>query len=174
MRFDKQFYQKNFFRLERYRVSADKVAPDEPEFNEAVVKISVPAENAEGRVEKKFLAEMQPPGGRFVALTATSAGQGTVDALDRALRRLLVPIYPFLKHVRLMRYGVQNSTSSTSSEVEVFILASNKHGKLYFSEVTSVSVIEASFFALANIYNRYFKDDYEQKAAQSSGKKQDG
>jgi 2-isopropylmalate synthase len=170
MRFDKQFYQKHFFQLERYRVSADKVAPDEPEFNEAVLKITVPAENAAGRVEKKFLAEKQPRGGRFVALTATSSGEGTVDALDRALRRLLVPIYPFLKHVRLMRYGVQNTTSSTSSEVEVFILASNKDGKLYFSEVSSVSVIEASFFALANIYNRYYRDYYEQSRGGGGGK----
>ena len=167
MRFDKNFYQTHFFKLERYRVSADKVAADEREFNEAVVKILVPAEHAQGRVEKKFLAEIQPRSARFLALTATSAGHGTVDALDRALRRLLEPLYPFLKHVRLVRYGVQNTESNTSAEVEVFILASNQDGKLYYSTVPSVSVIEASFFALANIYNRYFRDFYVQEHPES-------
>ena len=165
MNFDKKFYQNNFFRLERYRVSADKVSADEPESNEAVVKIVVPEKNAKGRVEKKFLAEYQPENKKFVALTATSGGDGTVDALDRALRKLLEPIYPFLKLVRLVRYEVQSTQrrAGTSSEVEVFVLAANKDGKLYFSEVSSLSVIEASFSALANIYNRYFKDYYLQK-----------
>ena len=169
MQFNKQFFQKHFFRMERYRVSADKIAPHEPEFNEAVLKITVPAETASGRVEKKFLAEIQPLDSGFLALTATSAGKGTVDALDRALRRLLVPIYPFLEHVSLERYGVQNTTSHTSSKVEVFILAKNKHGQLHYATEESVSVIEASFAALANIYNQYFKDHYEQDTRDGAG-----
>jgi hypothetical protein len=127
----------------------------------------VPAASAEGRLQKKYLAEYQPKGGKSVALTATAGGDGTVDALDNALRKLLEPIYPFLKHVRLARYSVQNTQSreGTAAEVEVFILAANKEGKLYFSQVSSVSVIEASFFALSNIYNRFFKDYYLQMSA---------
>lgn len=161
MEHDKKHYQNNFFKLERYRVSAEKSAGDQPEANEAVVKITVPAKNARGKIADKFLAEYQPKNrDKFLSLTATAGGAGAVDALDRSLRKLLVPIYPFLRTVRLVRYEVKSTQhrKGTSSQVEVFILASNEDGKLFFSEVTSESVIEASFSALANIYNRYFSD----------------
>lgn len=161
MEFDKKFYQRHFFRLDRYRVTADKHTDDEREENEATVKILVPAAYAKGNINKKFIAEYQPADKKYVALSATSGGDGTVDALDSALRLLLEPIYPFIKDVRLVRYGVTNTTGKgTAAEVEVFILASSKDGKLYYSQVSSVSVIEASFHALSNIYNRYFRDDY--------------
>jgi len=162
VRFDKYFYRKNFFKLERYRVSADKRSEDEPEEDEATIRILVPAEKAKGKVQPKYIAEYQPADAKFVALSASANGSGTVDALDQALRKLLVPIYSFMKEIRLVRYSVENVSfkDGTSAEVEVFILASNKAGKLYFSEVASRSVIEASFFALANIYNRYFRDEY--------------
>ena len=159
--FDKRFFQRRFFKLERYRVSADKRLEDETEEDEATVKILVPAAAAAGRIPESLIAEYQPDDKHYVALSATSNGDGTVDALDRALRKLLEPIYSFIKDIRLVRYGVTNMSSrGTSSEVEVFILATNKEGKLYYSEVASVSVIEASFFALSNIYNRYFRDEY--------------
>ena len=162
MHFDKKFLMNNFFKLERYRVSADKLSEDEEEENEATVKIQVPAKNIPKGFDRQYFAEYQPKNKKFRALAATSSGNGTVDALDRALRKLLVPIYPFLKDVRLIRYSVQNTSykAGTSSEVEVFVLASNGEGKLYYSEMYSKSVIEASFLALANIYNRYFRDDY--------------
>jgi hypothetical protein len=160
--FDKKFYQRNFFKLVRYRVSAGRREEDASEENEATIKILVPVAAAAGKVADRFIAEYQPDDKHFIALSATSNGGGTVDALDRALRKLLEPIYPFIANIRLVRYGVTNISSKrgTSSEVEVFILATNKEGKLYYSEVSSVSVIEASFFALSNIYNRYFSDEY--------------
>jgi|GEM_PF-6776918 len=160
--FDKKFYQRNFFKLERYRVSADLREEDKAEENEATIKILVPAAAAAGKVTARFIAEYQPEDKHYVALSATSNGAGTVDALDSSLRKLLEPIYPFISDIRLVRYGVTNISSKrgTSSEVEVFILATNGEGKLYYSEVSSVSVIEASFFALSNIYNRYFRDEY--------------
>ena len=168
MNFDKKFFQANFFKLERYRVSADKVSADEPEANEAVVKITVPAKAAAGKVASKYLAEYQPENKKYISLTATSAGEGTVDALDLALRKLLEPIFPFIKHVRLIRYEVQSTQrrEGTSSKVEVFVLAANKEGKLYFSQVSAASVIEASFSALANIYNRFFLDSYNADAGE--------
>ncbi len=173
MEYDKKFFQRHFFRLERYRVSADRRLNDEVEENEATIKILVPASAAKGKIPDSFIAEYQPDDKNYVALSATSSGAGTVDALDRALRKLLEPIYDFIKDVRLVRYGVTNVSSkrSTSSEVEVFILATNKDGKLYFSEVASVSVIEASFFALSNIYNRYFRDEYVNRKAKVAKRK---
>ncbi|HOO56606.1 MAG TPA: alpha-isopropylmalate synthase regulatory domain-containing protein [bacterium] len=165
MEFDKIFYQKNFFKLERYRVSADKHAEEEVEENEATIKILVPAKNARGVIDEKFIAEVQPEDKKHIALSATSTGKGTVDALDSALRKLLVPLYPCLSKVKLIHYAVANSSiGGTASEVEVFILATNEDGKLYYSKVGSVSVIEATFFALSNIYNRYFKDIYLSKS----------
>ncbi len=165
LKFDKQFYQRHFFKLVRYRVSADRREEDAVEVNEATIKILVPAAAAAGKIDKRFIGEYQPADKNHIALSATSNGDGTVDALDLALRRLLEPIYPFISEIRLVRYGVNNisSKSGTSSEVEVFILATNKGGKLYYSEVSSVSVIEASFLALSNIYNRYFRDEYTLK-----------
>jgi LeuA allosteric (dimerisation) domain len=162
LEFDKKYYQRHFFKLERYRVAADRREEDAAEENEATVKILVPAAAAAGKVADRFKAEYQPEDRHYIALSATANGDGTVDALDRALRRLLEPIYPFIADIRLVRYGVTNISSKrgTSSEVEVFILATNKEGRLYYSEVSSVSVIEASFFALSNIYNRYFRDEY--------------
>ncbi len=160
MKHDKKYFRRSFFKMERYRVSAFKSAEEAKEENEASIKIRVPAENAEGRIEKRYYAEYQPGDDKFVSLYASSSGDGVVDALDKALRKLLVPIYPFINDVRLVRYTVATTSdrAGTSSEVEVFILATNKTGRLYFSEVGSESVIEASFFALANIYNRYFLD----------------
>lgn len=167
---DKQYFRENFFQLVRYRVSADKREMDEPEETEATVKILVPEKNAKGKVSNRYKAEYQPEDGKYVALSATASGDGVVDALDQALRLALVPIYSFLKEVKLIRYSVENTSfkDGTSAEVEVFILASNKAGKLYFSEVRSRSVVEASFFALANIYNRYYHDE------QTNGKRTGG
>ncbi|HPI78573.1 MAG TPA: alpha-isopropylmalate synthase regulatory domain-containing protein [bacterium] len=172
MKCDKEYFRKNFFSLDRYRVSADMHSDSNGEENEATVKIIVPAANAKGKIEERFIAENQPKGDKFIALSASANGDGTVDALDRALRKLLEPIYPFLKSVRLIRYAVSNtSNSGTGAQVEVFILASNGDGKLYYSAVSSASVIEASFFALANIYNRYFSDERENASKKSTGKK---
>ena len=160
--FDKKFYRQNFFKLERYRVSADKMADDSPEENEATVKILVPRKNAEGRIERRHLAEYQPKDKKFIALSGSANGDGTVDALDRALRIPLEPIYPFLKEVKLIRYSVSNISfkDGTSAQVEVFILASNAAGKLYFSEVKIEERHRGVVFRLLNIYNRYFRDEY--------------
>lgn len=171
MKFDKQFYLSNFFKLERYRVFAEKFAEGDPEINEAAVKILVPAKNIPAKFPDKFFAWEQPQNKRYRALTATSGGQGTVDALDNALRLLLEPLYPFLKDIRLIRYVVTNTMErsvGTGAEVEVFILSTNADGRLYYSETRSRSVIEASFLSLANIYNRYFRDDFV--AGQDSAK----
>jgi len=169
---DKQFFQRHFFKLDRYSVTADRHSADAREEDEATIKILVPAAAAKGKVNRKYIAEYQPADRKYVALTATSGGNGTVDALDCALRLLLEPIYPFMRDIRLIRYGVTNTTSKgTATEVEVFILASNADGKLYYSQVRSVSVIEASFDALSNIYNRYFRDDYFCRGAAKAKRK---
>ena len=171
MEFNKEYFRRNFFSLDRYRVSADMHNGSDGEENEATVRIIVPADNAKGKIDERFIAENQPVGGKRLALSASANGDGTVDALDRALRKLLEPIYPFLKSVRLIRYAVSNTSNcGTGAQVEVFILASNSEGKLYYSAVTSASVIEASFFALANIYNRYFRDERENASKKTRGK----
>ncbi len=162
MNYDKHYFREHFFKLERYRVSADKRSQDELETNEATVRIIVPANTAAG-VNRMFEAENPPEDRKFAALTASAEGDGPVDALDRALRKILEPLYPFLSDINLIKYTVSNTFhgKGTSSEVGVFILASNSYGKLYYSDVTSKSVVEASFFALANIYNRFFVDERE-------------
>lgn len=170
---DNEYFKKNFFCLERYHASAQKFSADEPEQDEATVKLRVPAANlGKKKVDPKYVAEYQPEDKRYVSLSATATGDGTVDALDSALRKILVPVYPFLGDVRLVRYSVQNVThkTGTSSEVEVFVLATNKAGKLYYSAVYSKSVIEASFFALANIYNRFFSDEFGGEPSKRKGR----
>ena len=172
MEVDKNFFKENFFRIERYRVSADKPGEDDQEVNEAAIKILVPAKKAKGKVPPRYIAEYQPDDKNYIALSASANGDGPVDALDSALRKALVPIYPFLSEIRLIRYSVDNISfkDGTSAEVEVFILSSNSAGKLYYSESRSRSIIEASFSALANIYNRYYRDEHSAPKKPAPGK----
>ena len=106
----------------------------------------------EKRVGKEILAEatVKVRVGDEVMHTAAE-GNGPVHALDRAIRKALLPFYPGLERVRLTDYKVRilNEGAGTEATVRVLILASD--GAHSWATVgSSPNIIEASWQALAD------------------------
>jgi 2-isopropylmalate synthase len=88
-------------------------------------------------------------------------GNGPVDALDHALRKALLPVFPQLGNVRLQDYKVRVlNDEGTGSRIRVTISSSN--GLTTWHTVgSSTNVIEASYLALADsleyalVHDRY-------------------
>ncbi|NLZ68537.1 MAG: citramalate synthase [Spirochaetales bacterium] len=84
------------------------------------------------------------------AITATE-GKGPVNALDKALRKVLEPFYPIVKEVVLTDYKVRvlDGKSATASKVRVVIESSD--GDCSWTTVgVSEDIIEASWLALTD------------------------
>ncbi len=82
-------------------------------------------------------------------LMGACVGDGPVDTLSGALRDALVPLYPFLKKIRLTDYSVRvlNPEKGTAAKVRVFITTSD--GEETWDTVgVSENIIEASWQAL--------------------------
>lgn len=84
------------------------------------------------------------------AITAAE-GEGPVNALDRALRKVLEPFYPSLRSVHLTDYKVRvlDSRSATASKVRVLIESSDGE-KSWTTVGVSRDIIEASWLALSD------------------------
>jgi 2-isopropylmalate synthase len=82
------------------------------------------------------------------AITAAE-GEGPVNALDRALRKVLEQFYPALKRVHLTDYKVRvlDSAGATASKVRVLI-ESTDGNRSWTTIGVSRDIIEASWFAL--------------------------
>ncbi|MEL7675048.1 MAG: alpha-isopropylmalate synthase regulatory domain-containing protein, partial [Chloroflexota bacterium] len=84
-------------------------------------------------------------------LHTVASGNGPVDALDRALRKALTPVYPQLAAFHLADYKVrildgQNGTAATTR-----VLIDTQNGTQRWSTVgASANIIEASWLALAD------------------------
>ncbi|HAF70373.1 TPA: citramalate synthase [Candidatus Acetothermia bacterium] len=106
----------------------------------------------EKRTGKEILSEatVKVKVGEEVIHTAAE-GNGPVNALDRAIRKALIPFWPQLAHVRLTDYKVRilNGQAGTEATVRVLILASD--GRRQWATVgSSPNIIEASWQALAD------------------------
>jgi 2-isopropylmalate synthase len=78
-------------------------------------------------------------------------GNGPVSALDAALRKALVDIYPALATVRLSDYKVRILDSESGTSAAVRVLIDTKNGTRQWSTVgASTNIIEASWRALAD------------------------
>ncbi len=78
-------------------------------------------------------------------------GNGPVNALDLALRKALMDVYPELEQVRLDDYKVRILDSSNGTEAIVRVLIDTKNGTKRWSTVgASTNIIEASWRALAD------------------------
>jgi 2-isopropylmalate synthase len=78
-------------------------------------------------------------------------GNGPVNALDAALRKALVDVYPKLSSVRLDDYKVRILDSDTGTAATVRVLIDTKDGTRRWSTVgASTNIIEASWRALAD------------------------
>jgi 2-isopropylmalate synthase len=84
-------------------------------------------------------------------LHTVAEGNGPVDALDNAMRKALLPVYPELAQFQLADYKVrildgENGTASTTR-----VLIDTRNGYHRWSTVgASTNIIEASWLALAD------------------------
>jgi 2-isopropylmalate synthase len=78
-------------------------------------------------------------------------GNGPVSALDAALRKALLDVYPALAHVRLDDYKVRILDSENGTSAGVRVLIDTKNGTRRWSTVgASANIIEASWRAMAD------------------------
>ncbi|SDE89408.1 citramalate synthase [Rhodospira trueperi] len=81
---------------------------------------------------------------------AVAEGNGPVNALDAALRKVLVPAYPHLAGLRLVDYKVRILTpeAATAAVTRVLIESADRAGNRWTTVGVSPNVIDASFNAL--------------------------
>ncbi len=122
---------KDFFKVKKAEVSSEIIGDRNPNVKARVELV----------VEKKNTAEV------------TETGDGPVNALDKALRKALVPFYPEVQDIHLVDYKVRivNSKAGTAAKVRVFI--ESKDDKHIWTTVgVSSNIVEASWKALFDAY----------------------
>ncbi len=95
-------------------------------------------------------------------------GNGPVNALDAALRKVLIPVYPSLEPVRLVDYKVRILTpgDGTRAFTRVMIESATDHGERWSTVGVSTNIIDASFRALYDsIVYRLYRDGAVAQAA---------
>jgi 2-isopropylmalate synthase len=116
------------FELEDYRIETEKQA-GHPMVVKAHVKLKV-------------------NGDRFDAM---GIGDGPINALDNALRKVLEDIYPAIKTVKLTDYKVRvlDSEAGTAARVRVIVESADEKD-MWGTVGVSTNVIEASWLALVD------------------------
>ncbi len=80
-------------------------------------------------------------------------GNGPVNALDNALRKILEDFYPDLKSMYLSDYKVRVIDEKDGTAAKIRVLIESSNGETSWSTIgVSENVIEASWFALADSY----------------------
>ncbi|HEX3065169.1 MAG TPA: citramalate synthase [Dongiaceae bacterium] len=83
-------------------------------------------------------------------LMTVATGNGPVNALDTALRKALLPVYPQLEDMRLVDFKVRILTPNAGTEAvtRVMIESADRSGERWTTVGVSTNVIDASFNAL--------------------------
>jgi len=117
-----------FFDLEEYRVETEK-AGDKPSRVTAHIHLKVKGKHFE----------------------TLGTGDGPVNALDNALRKVLEDIYPELKDVKLTDYKVRvlNTQAGTAAKVRVMVESADEKS-VWNTVGVSENVIDASWMALSD------------------------
>jgi 2-isopropylmalate synthase len=142
---------KNYFSLYGYRVMVWKNSKGHP-WAEATIKAGVPRNTSGGNHDDETIEH-------------TSAdGNGPVEALDKALRKVLEKFYPQLKEVKLMDYKVRilNETNGTAAVTRVLINSADKKRK-WGTVGVSDNIIDASWQALTDALIYKLKKNEEEK-----------
>ncbi|MFP6736752.1 MAG: citramalate synthase [Rhodospirillales bacterium] len=98
-------------------------------------------------------------------------GNGPVDALDSALRQVLLPVYPQLADVRLVDYKVRILTPSeaTGAVTRVMIESADASGHRWSTVGVSTNIIDASYNALRDaIVYKLYKEGAEAVSARDA------
>jgi 2-isopropylmalate synthase len=96
-------------------------------------------------------------------------GNGPVDALNAALRKVLLNVYPHLNDLRLVDYKVRILTSeaATAAVTRVMIESTDGSGEHWSTVGVSANIIDASFNALHDsITYKLMKAERNGKAAE--------
>lgn len=97
---------------------------------------------ARARVEVKVVEEVYQE---------EAFGNGPVNALDNALRKALLPVYPHLADFQLADYKVRILDGRLGTEAVTRVLIDTQNGHRRWSTVgASANIIEASWRALAD------------------------
>lgn len=92
---------------------------------------------------------------------AVAEGNGPVNALDAAMRKVLLPLYPSLKDLRLVDYKVRILTpgQATAAVTRVMIESTDGSGRTWSTVGVSANVIDASYNALRDsLVYKLFRD----------------
>ncbi len=93
-------------------------------------------------------------------------GNGPVSALDAALRKSLLDVYPYLEHVRLDDYKVRILNSDKGTDAITRVLIDTKNTTHSWSTVgASTNIIEASWQALVDSLEYALLSEARQAAA---------
>ena len=84
------------------------------------------------------------------ALMTVAEGNGPVNALDTALRKALMPVFPELEDMRLVDYKVRILTPQDGTEAvtRVMIESADAGGERWSTVGVSTNIIDASYNAL--------------------------
>ncbi|MFH1305378.1 MAG: citramalate synthase [Candidatus Omnitrophota bacterium] len=130
---------KKHLEMEDFRVIVEKRGGEDKIVSEATVKLKM------GSVHKHTVA----------------LGDGPVHALDCALRKALVVVYPSIKEMRLsdFRVRVLDEKAATAAKVRVLIQSQDKTDS-WWTVGVSENIIEASWLALRDsIEYKFMKDE---------------
>jgi 2-isopropylmalate synthase len=121
----------DYFRIIRFRVTDDR------------------RWNARGELVTESEATITIEVGGEKQMTV-AVGNGPVNALDSALRKALLAVYPELTDMRLVDYKVRILTpnAGTGAVTRVMIESANGHGERWSTVGVSANIIDASFSAL--------------------------
>jgi 2-isopropylmalate synthase len=136
--------RQQYFELEWYRVTVQKVREDQPPVVEASIIVKV-----KDQVEH-----------------TAALGNGPVNALDNALRKALLRFYPELMEVSLDDYKVRvlSSVEGTGARVRVLIESGDREDK-WGTVGVSTDILEASWQALVDsITYKLYKEEKKQKS----------
>ncbi len=100
-------------------------------------------------------------------LHTAAEGNGPVSALDAALRKALLDVYPYLADVRLDDYKVRILNSEKGSDATVRVLIDTKNTTHSWSTVgASTNIIEASWLALIDSLEYALLHEARKRAAE--------
>jgi 2-isopropylmalate synthase len=136
--------RQQYFELEWYRVTVQKVREDQPPIVEATIIVKV-----KDQIEH-----------------TAALGNGPVNALDNALRKALLRFYPELSEVSLDDYKVRvlSSLEGTGARVRVLIESGDQEEK-WGTVGVSTDILEASWQALVDsLTYKLYKEEKKRKA----------
>jgi 2-isopropylmalate synthase len=132
-------WQQSYFQLEGYRVTT---------YHRNAVRGGVPIEDGESMIDTEATLKVWVGHERLVAV---GEGNGPVNALDAALRSVLVDHYPQLDRIHLTDFKVRVLEGAAATGAVVRVLIDSTDGERAWSTIgVSENVIEASWQALVD------------------------